>query len=155
MAARRSISMVMSFSRLILAPIRESGAEKGSFLSLIPADLIWSISSQVRGVAGHYSASLGEARMGRLPSYELEERRTGMEAVKLLSSLALSVSLLYSCETWGSVSAQFSIPTWSSTISLSQSSSLPSLAGPCHALPFHLSQQPASLSSGIHCLVSL
>lgn len=120
MAARRSNSVVESFSRLILAPIRESGAEKGSSLSLVPADLVWSIPSPVLGVAGHCSSSLV-----RLPSWELQERRAGMEALQHLPSLALGISLLSSCETQGSVSAHFSIPTLSSTISPSQSSSSP------------------------------
>lgn len=158
MVGRRSNSVVLSFSRLILAPIRESGAEKGSSLSLVPADRIWSISSPVRGVAGHCSASLGEACMGRLPSWELQERRAGMEAEQHLPWLVLSVSLLSSCEAWGTVSARFGIPTLSSTMgrqdhSLSRPSSspLPSRSLSCSPFPVLLAACVPLIEDSLSC----
>lgn len=77
--------------------------------------------------------------------------------------LAPGISLFFSCEAQGGVSAPLCGATlspgaalWADGTADRPSHPHPlSLPGPCHSLPFQLSCWPMSLSSRIHCLVSL
>ena len=155
--------VVLTLPRLIPAPIREAGAEKGSSVS-VPGPRSPCL-VHLQPSAGHGRALmsfLGGSRHGqpvRLGAAREESRDGGSTA----PWVALSISLFFSCEARGGVSALLcgaalspgAAPWGDGTAARPSPPLLRSLPGPCHALPFQLSRRPASLSSRIHCLVSL
>lgn len=162
-AVGRSNSVVLSLPRLIPALIREAGAEKGSPLP-VPGpccpSLIHLQPSMGRGQTP--MCFPGESRHGQ-PPVPGATRKEGRDGGSAAPWPALGISLFFSCEAQGGISAPLcraalspGAAPWGDGTAACPSPPLPlSLPGPCHALPFQLSRQPASLSSRIHCLVSL
>lgn len=165
MAAGRSSSVDLSLPRLTPTHVREAGAEKGPSASVHGPHCPGLVHLQRR--AGHgrapmcYPRGSWHGQPARPGATREEDRdRDGGSAAPWL---APSISPFFSCEAQGGVSASLCGATlspraalWGDGTATRPSAPRPlSFPGPCHSLPFQLSCWPMSLSSRIHCLVSL
>lgn len=162
-AAGRSSSVLLSLPRLIPAPIREAGPEKGSSVSVPGPSCPSLVHLQPSAGSGRAPMCFLGGRQHVQPAWPGAARKESRAGGSAAPWLALGIPLFFSCEVRGGVSALLrgaalspgAVP-WGDGATAHPSPPLPlSLPGPCHTLPFQLSRRPASLSSRIHCLVSL